>query len=52
MSGDGPPKGPPIAGAGGGPSIFSLLGPKKIALVAMLAVLVGSAAALVPRYLI
>jgi hypothetical protein len=53
MSDDGPPSGPPIAGApGGGPSIFELLGPRRIALVAAAAVLVGSLAALIPRYLV
>lgn len=53
MPGDGPPKGPPIAGApGGGPSVFKVLGPKKIALIALAGILVGALAALVPRYLV
>lgn len=54
MPGDGPPRGPPIAGGpgGGGPGVFKLLGPRKIALIALAGVLVGAAAALVPRFLI
>lgn len=53
MPGDGPPKGPPIAGGpGGGPSVFKLLGPKKIALIALAGLLVGAGAAMVPRFLI
>lgn len=53
MPGDGPPRGPPIAGApGGGPSAFKVLGLRKAALVALAGVLVGVAAALVPRFLL
>lgn len=53
MPGDGPPKGPPIAGApGGGPNLFNVLGPKKIALIALAGILVGALAALIPRYLV
>lgn len=52
MPGDGP-NGPPIAGApGGGPSLFAVLGTKKVVLVALAAVLVGALAALIPRYLL
>lgn len=52
MPGDGP-NGPPIAGApGGGPSLFAVLGTKKVVLVALAGVLVGALAALIPRYLL
>lgn len=51
MPDDGAPKGPPIAGAGGGPSMFKVLGPTKIAIVATLAILVGALGALVPQYI-
>lgn len=50
MPGDGPPKGPPIAGAGGGPSVFKVLGPTKVILISMLAIAVGALGSLVPYY--
>ncbi len=52
MPGDGPPSGPPIAGAGGGQSVFKVLGPTKIAIVALAGILVGAAAAVIPRFLL
>lgn len=53
MPDDGPPKGPPIAGAGGGgPSMFKVLGPTKAILIALAAITVGALGALIPFYLL
>jgi len=52
VPGDGPPRGPPIAGAGGGPGITELLDTKQIVVISLLALAVGAAAAMVPKYLL
>lgn len=51
MPDDGAPRGPPIAGAGGGgPGMFQVLGPTKTILVTLAAITVGALGALLPYY--